>query len=101
MKALVIFIRIVVSTFVSAMLNTWAMHTLWWWFAAAQYGAGPTMATWFGLAIIVRLALLKMDKTDSDFEWSELVTRQVTVWLLVLAALGSAWVVGATFGWVS
>ena len=102
MKALGIFAWIAISTLVSALLNSWTMATLWRWFAAVQYGSGPSLGAWFGLAVIARLALQGVPDFQSaaDTPWSKVVKNKVMAWLFVLFTLGVAWCVGAVVGWI-
>lgn len=102
MKGLGIFAWIAISALVSALLDSWAMATLWRWFAAAQYGPGPSLGAWFGLATIASLALQSGPdfKSAADTPWSEVVKKTIMAWLLVLLALGIAWCVGAVVGWI-
>lgn len=104
MKALGIIAWIAISTLASALLNAWALATVWRWFAAVQYGAGPSMGAWFELAMIARLALHGADvkKSDAykDADWGDIVLHQIVSWLLVLTSLGAAWIVGAVVGWL-
>lgn len=101
MKALGILTWTMIAIVISALLNSWAMATLWRWFAAAQYGHGPSMGAWFGIAAIVRLVTThtRIKDPDRDASWSEIVQAQIAWWLLVLATVGTAWLVGLITGW--
>ena len=103
MKALGIVTWIVISTLFGALFNAWALHMLWHWFVSMQYGAGPSMAAWFGLASIGRIVTHQVQGSSSskDKEWSDILTDQIAWYLGVLMVLGAAWATGAVFGWLS
>lgn len=103
MKALGIITWIAISTLLSSLLHAWALATLWHWFASAQYGVGPSLGAWFGLAVIGRLALRTTDfkkSTPDKNTWGDLVVYQFDSWLAVLTALGTSWIVGVVVGWI-
>jgi hypothetical protein len=90
-----------------AVLNAWAMSKLWHWFATAQYGEGPQLGVWFGVAIISRLMLRHEDdverflKTDDEAPslWG-VIKKSLWGWAAILLTLGVAWGIGSTFHWV-
>jgi hypothetical protein len=103
MKALGITTWTLGAIIIGALVNSWAMSTLWRWFVAVQYGHGPSMGAWFGLAAIARLVTTqtRVRDPDRDADWSEIVKAQVSWWLLVLVMVGTAWLVGIVTGWMS
>src|SRR5262249_11345254 len=100
---------IIVAVLVDAFLNAWAMSQLWHWFAAAQYGAGPTLSAWFGLAVIARLAIqgeadkesiLKQLKNDDAPSLKKVVWESRASWSNVLFTILLAWGLGSALHWI-
>jgi hypothetical protein len=97
-----------VALLVNVLLNAWAMSKLWHWFAAVQYGEGPQLGAWFGVAVIARLMLrnendvqraLKKDDDDAPSLWG-IIKKSLWGWAAILFALGTAWGIGSMFHWV-
>src|SRR5512142_1340398 len=78
MKALGILTWIVVSSLISALIQSWMMQCLWRWFLAHEYGHGPSMGAWFGIATIVGFVVRRNassttkteDQPLDEFIWS-------------------------------
>lgn len=105
MKILGVLTWLIMTVIGSALLHSWALSKLWLWFASAQYGPGPTMATWFGFAAIARLTLDRVnektdDNKDADGLVSKMVRATVQHWIGILLAPGAAWLCGSAIGWV-
>jgi hypothetical protein len=106
---LVIFLafRLFILNPVSALIEMFTLSKLWAWFAAAQYGAGPTDATLYGLVLmattVVCLALVGMNvatKGQEEASYATSIATTVGVWLGCFLALGAAFVTGAILGWI-
>lgn len=94
---------IVVSSMVSALVQSWMMQCLWRWFLAREYGHGPSMGAWFGIATIVGFVVRKNASSVvkvEDQTVDEIVKETTTMWLACLVILGIAWCVGSFMGWV-
>lgn len=104
MKVLGVLTWLVMAVLGSAMLNSWALSKLWLWFVSAQYGSGPTLAAWFGLAQIAQLVLVRDDLSKStdgeDGAITKMVSGTIGRWIGVLLALGVSWLCGIAIGWV-
>lgn len=107
MKALGILTWIVVSSLISALIQSWMMQCLWRWFLAHEYGHGPSMGAWFGIATIVGFVVRRNassttkteDQTLDEIIWSG-IKETTGMWLGCLIILGIAWCVGSFMGWV-
>jgi len=107
LEALCYLAWLLVALLGDALLNAWAMSRLWHWFAAAQYGAGPQLGVWFGVAIIARLMLRHEDdvertiKADDDApSLGGVIKKSLWSWAAILLTLGVAWGIGSMFHWV-
>jgi hypothetical protein len=106
MKALGILTWIAVAILVSSLLGAWSAAQIWSWFAAAQYGPGPTLGAWFGVLFIARTAVttatsnLAKVPTESDPDWGVIVKKSVNHWVSILLYVGIAWCIGSVFGWI-
>lgn len=98
-----------VALLVDAVLNAWVMSALWRWFAAPQYGAGPTLGAWFGVALIARLILrneadedhaLKQLQDTEDLSLAGVIKKSLWSWAGVLFTLGVAWCLGTALHWI-
>lgn len=108
MKALGVLTWIAISSLISALVHSWMMQCLWRWFLARQYGPGPTMGAWFGIATIAGFVIYKAtrtrtkgdDRTIDEIIWDS-VKETVSMWFGCLLVLGIAWCTGSLIGWVS
>jgi hypothetical protein len=94
---------VVTSALISALLNSWTMSVLWRWFAAAEYGHGPSTGAWFGIGTIAYVAVgtyptKKKGERSDGLEW--MVGQQFMRWSLILMTLGLSWIIGASVGWI-
>lgn len=107
LEALCFLAWIPVALLGDVVLNAWAMSKLWHWFAAVQYGEGPQLGVWYGVAIIARLMLVRKDdveralKVDDDAPslWG-VIKKSLWGWAAILLMLGVAWSIGSMFHWV-
>lgn len=103
-------IGLVLSVFVlapvGAIVEASTFQALWSWFAASQYGSGPSLGAWFGVAVIFGVALnialvnVPREKNDPTKILLELVTRNVEIWIGCACVLASSWITGHLLGWV-
>ena len=104
MKALGKITFFCISILFGALLSAWILSKLWLWFVAAQYGHGPSLGAWYGLALIGRSALHRADATSNekgnDKDFGDLALETVSLWVGYLIVLGLAWVTGAVIGWI-
>lgn len=98
---------LLIALLVNALLDAWAMSKLWSWFAAVQYGEGPQLGVWFGIAIIARLMLRNEDdeeralKKDEGFpSLGDAIKKSLWGWAALLFTIGVAWSIGSMFHWV-
>ena len=106
LEALCFLAWLLVALLVDALLNAWAMSKLWHWFAAVQYGEGPQLGVWFGVAIIARLMLRNENdertlKRDDDApSLGGVIKKSLWSGAAILFTLGAAWCIGSMFHWV-
>lgn len=105
MRALGILTWVLVTSVLSVIVQAVAFRQLWTWFVAYEYGVGPSLGAWFGIATILRLMLKlsELDPTPRNVEpWNaERSTKQVIFqWIGIVMVLGSAWSIGSVLGWV-
>jgi len=107
MKTIGVLAWLAVSSMVTALLQSWMMQCLWRWFVAREYGSGPSMGAWFGLATIAGFVVHKnaRTKTETNHESvGEIIWRGVNetlaLWLACVLILGIAWLVGSFLGWI-
>jgi hypothetical protein len=62
--ALALLTAIAITPF-TGMLRAVVYRLLWGWFLAAQYGAGPTLAAWFGIGLLMSMLTVKFDSSES------------------------------------
>ncbi len=107
LNALAILATAVLLGFLSALIQAWAMSKLWVWFVAADYGAGPSLSAWYGLAVIFSLPLglvmhdVTRKKDESAGPWLRVIGTAVGAWLGILMVLGAAWLTGTFLGWIA
>lgn len=92
---------------ITALINAWAMSTIWSWFVQPQFGAGPSSAAWYGLASIVSLVLIPAaiattnDKNrQPDDSLARTIALPIGLWLVALSAVAVSWVTGQILGWI-
>jgi hypothetical protein len=104
-----VFIISAAFSVVTAFLGAWSLHVLWDWFVAAQYGAGPSTAAWFGIGSILRYALapmfVRLSSKESKAEgfsaiMIERVGNEVAMWFGIMLSLGMCWLFGMLIGWI-
>jgi hypothetical protein len=107
LEALCLLAWLLIALLGDALMNAWAMSKLWNWFAAVQYGEGPQLGVWFGVAIIARLMLHNEDdkeralkKEDDIPSLGDAVKKSLWGWAALLFTLGVAWGIGSMFHWV-
>jgi len=107
MKALGILTWIAISSLVSAFVSSWTMQCLWRWFLAHDYGHGPSLGAWFGIASISGLMFrlgtatnAKAESKSSDSYWLEAALHSVGVWIGCMLTLAIAWCIGSVIGWI-
>ncbi len=109
MKALAIFTWFAIASLVNALIQAAVLHRLWSWFVAHEYGPGPSLGAWFGIATILGMIVgmatpmrgRAADRTESiDETIRRGVTATVARWIGCGVALVFAWCVGSALGWV-
>jgi hypothetical protein len=106
MKTLGIFAWIAISSLVTALIQAAALRRLWSWFVAAEYGPGPSLGAWFGIATILGLIvgmaapLRAADKEPADEMTRRAVVHTLSRWLAYGLVLVTARLVGSALGWV-
>lgn len=96
-------IAVLVLAPVNALITTWGATTLWDWFVAPQYGAGPKAMTWYGFALLLTLILLgplaRIPRKEEDAEGGEMVLSAIKSAIAhafaVVAMVGAGWVIKA------
>ncbi len=89
---------------VTAIISAKSMSILWDWFVLRDYGAGPSLAGWFGISTILGAAVstslvgVTRDKSEVD-PISSVVSRAVGMWIGFGVMLAMAWVVGFALHW--
>jgi hypothetical protein len=106
-KAIGFMVWLAVSSLLNALVQAWALRTVWRWFVAAEYGTGPSLGAWFGLASIAGVILTfhavarSTDKEeDTDAAVRHATLQMVSRWIGVAFALGMLWLTGSLLGWV-
>lgn len=89
----------------SAVVQAWCMSVVWRWFVAPQYGAGPTLAVWFGLTIILRMMIaastMRLKKAEPEHSpLYDAFTDSLAIIFAFLMTLGLAWITGSIVGWL-
>lgn len=87
-----------------ALLQSFALSTLWRWFLSPQYGAGPSFAAWYGVAAIVGLlmaaSLQRVTVTRDERPIADAIARCVGIGIITMFVLGFTWLTGQVFGWL-
>jgi Mg/Co/Ni transporter MgtE len=112
MKTLGIFTWIAISSLLTALIQAAVLRRLWSWFVAGEYGPGPSLGAWFGIATILGL-IIGMATTATtappraskrDESWDEIIRQSVSHtlarWIGCGVALGMTWAIGSLLGWV-
>lgn len=90
---------------VNAYVGAWTMSRLWQWFISTQYGAGPSMAVWFGIGAIANIALgQRLAIVAKDPEWdrsSGFISRAVMFPIACALMLASCGLLGSIMGWMA
>lgn len=91
---------------ISALIQAKAMSKLWEWFVARDYGTGPSMAAWYGLAGVFSLAItpsllgMTKEKKDESKPIESVLSRAIGMWIGTGLLLCFAWFVGFLLHWV-
>lgn len=94
------------TNIVTVLLEVHLFSHVWSWFLAEQYGPGPTLAAWFGLAtvltVIVNTCLLAhpTEKSEND-PVTHVITRSLGTWIGLVVVYVLTWCTGSLLGWVS
>lgn len=62
-----------------ALAEAWTMRQFYSWFLAERYGAGPTLAEWYGIATIMGVLIARSVVVVTKTEPEE---GAITVWML-------------------
>jgi len=107
MKVLGMFTWIAISSLVTALVQSWTMQCLWRWFIAREYGVGPSLGAWFGIAIIGGLTLrtqVSGGRGREDRSADQIIKASVVAtgvrWLECLLVLAVTWCIGSVLGWI-
>lgn len=100
-----ILIALVISP-ITALMSAATMSKLWEWYVVRDYGAGPSYASWFGLSVILGIAigpsLMNVAEKPVDEKVSPIarvIVRTLSVWIAFPIVLFMAWVVGFALHW--
>jgi ABC-type sugar transport system permease subunit len=99
---------ILFALLVNSLLQAWAMSVLWRWFAAPQYGSGPSIGAWFGLAMIANLALqgaaeeqaIRQQLREDEPSMTSMISKSLWRWAGILFTIGVAWCLGSALHWI-
>lgn len=87
----------------TALITGWVMSKYWDWFIARDYGAAPSLATFFGIAsivtLLVALATVKIKREKQDSSWGDVIVS-VSAWVGMLLGLGISGLTGKILGWL-
>ncbi len=91
----------VVAAPVCAGITVYTASTLWDWFLAPQYGAGPSHAAWYGIAMLVAMLTISLARTKTDFDGlvESALFEILKALLVATVTLGMAFVVREMNGW--
>lgn len=88
-----------------AIVEAAVLQTIWRWFLAAQYGAGPALGAWFGISMVVHVMTVHLfhrgDDYKGDTSLGDLVERTIMRILQLCMVLGFSYGIGILFHWVS
>lgn len=86
---------LLVQPFVS-LLVAWTISVEWRWFLASQYGAGPSLMSWFGATFIVGMligiSIASIPRNPEAKEPGGAIAMSLGVGVGALIVLGVAWV---------
>lgn len=96
-----LFILVLVTAPLYALLDAWACSTIWRWFVARDLGPGLSFAAWFGIGVLISLLIThpasrKTGKTPSTMR---AVEASLTHPVFTLCAVGLSAFVGKIVGW--
>ncbi len=88
-----------------------SLGTLWRWFCAPQYGAGPSLSAWFGIGMMVAvIAVFAKDSRQKPNEAGATVPMAGVLYEMAAAAInlaftcgiacGVAWTAAKAMGWL-
>ena len=101
-KILSLILLVLAVCLADAILTGLFAYQVWWSFLSLQYGDGPTIGGWFGISLIVG-AIMTSVTTVSDGgslpTVSSIITRSLSRWVYLAAALILAMFAGALAGW--
>lgn len=111
MKIIGVFVCVAICTIFSSLIQAAALGKLWFWFMAAEYGPGPSMGAWFGVASILGLILTsaqpakskssdKVSDESLDTLIKDMFLKWIGTWLGIAGLLGLCWVTGLILGWL-
>ena len=85
-----------------AMAST--LRLLWGWFLSPQYGAGPSLAAWYGASTIfglsIGLALSGYGVKSEERTFAKSCGGIVGGMIGMLLVIGMCWCVGSVLGWL-
>lgn len=113
MKAFALLAWFLCSALAGAVMEAFTLHQLWTWFCAREYGAGPSMGAWYGIAAITGLMLFlakpaptKKDEAEAAdaSNYGAVLVRSVSVWFsrwfVVAIGMGVTLAFGTMIGWI-
>lgn len=97
------FVCFIAIMLTSALVETFAVHTMWLWFMTVHYGPGPTFGEWYAIGTIISMISMRVTTNKTPPEnamakwWEAMVNRAA----ILMVALGLAYLTGTVFGWVT
>lgn len=92
---------IIIAVPINAYFYAYTATILWDWFLAVQYGAGPTLAAWYGISTLFGLLQIKQNNTTT--ETSSLIVVILSSIFVTLLSCGltlfAAFCVRKILGW--
>jgi hypothetical protein len=90
---------------VGSLVMAWCMSRTYGWFVARDLGPGPSLSGWYGIAVLVHIALmtplanLAREKAE-DAPTSSVLLTVVGLSLASLIVTGSSYLTGLICGWI-
>ena len=88
-----------------SLLMAWCMSKVYGWFVAPDLGPGPSLAGWYGLAVVVHLIIMgplsnvQRQKEESESAYAPLGTL-IGISLASVIITASSYLTGLVCGWV-
>ena len=97
----------IVMSIVTTLITAATMTKIWEWFVARDYGPSPSYAAWFGIGVLVRVAItpslmhLAHDKDDPELSpVARVMANEFGIWIGCAIILVVCWITGFALHWV-